>query len=577
MKTDPSVIESLGSQSLIFFQLNVATSVKSILFFICKNRRSILDISLSNFERFGSVPFDLERGVLLVSRGELHIFFQCALDIVSPYMVPADHCTDELPVISHTADGPEKLYLMPRTRILTSEPTVTACTSDFPVKFRVNDRLSICQNGQRLGLAPCNSTQSVDPREGLEKARLRSLSKSEFQQGKTDLLSDMVRVIRDFITKINYHKSLDAAITYNSRLCHDKIFCPEAFLTSKVKRRELQRQSVNLIEFLIDSAFYQIMDIVTTLWAGYAIFTGILSYLLRIKATCNKKNQRFTCCQLFFSLFLDLEGAVNPLSLSKIALKRLYREMSSEIASLKMTNDNLLSVNQGLIIRVSLLEQQMESLTSNKRDKKSYLSLYSVPKRPGRKSKLTKGILRKTKGKKYVRFSDGDPSIEDLSVHPPAPEELSTAGDEHLLNHFPPPPTQSELQADIEKDYTGNESTGDEDDCLLNHTPSRSSGAAVGSSQQNSRIPSFRPRLIKERTSEESLEVFEEFNHVMMRPGEKRKQKAPQPPARSTPVSSRSASPATLDARGWESQALSPATSGGPISLSSFANSKYQV
>ena len=68
----------------------------------------------------------------------------------------------------------------------------------------------------------------------------------------------------------------------------------------------------------------------------------------------NKKSTRFTCSQLFFSLFLDLEGALNLLSLSKITLKRMYREMSSELTSLRVTTDNLLSVNQGLIIRISL-------------------------------------------------------------------------------------------------------------------------------------------------------------------------------------------------------------------------------
>ena len=101
MTFKPEVLSELASQRHLFLQINVAESTKSMLFHICKNRKVILDLAISDFSNSGGLLFGLKRGVFHLQIGEDLVIFQCDVTIASIVRVPQSHCTTQLPVLIH--------------------------------------------------------------------------------------------------------------------------------------------------------------------------------------------------------------------------------------------------------------------------------------------------------------------------------------------------------------------------------------------------------------------------------------------------------------------------------------------
>ena len=130
----PEVLSEISSQRFLFQQLNTAQSVKGVLYHLCSNRKMLLDLGINQISKTGGLLFGLRRGIFTLELGEQIILFQCDRTMASVQRLPRDHCTNELPVIVHSKEGPIQRFLSPNTRVLTDQATPAFCSDKFPIK-----------------------------------------------------------------------------------------------------------------------------------------------------------------------------------------------------------------------------------------------------------------------------------------------------------------------------------------------------------------------------------------------------------------------------------------------------------
>ena len=146
-----------------------------------------------------------------------------------------------------------------------------------------------------------------------------------------------------------------AAIVYNEYLCRDKLFCTGTYLHDSSYRRELMRQGAGFFDWLLGSDTWQFLQVIYTLWATYSIGTGIVSFIIRTRSTCGRRCKRFTCCQICLSLCSDLEAAINPLSLSKLDMKRKQITHQADM-------DHVLNLTRVATNNISILTNRVQAL-----------------------------------------------------------------------------------------------------------------------------------------------------------------------------------------------------------------------
>merc|ERR1712030_310065 len=90
----------------------------------------------------------------------------------------------------------------------------------------------------------------------------------------------------------------------------------------------------------------------------------IVSFVIRTRSTCGKRCRRFTCCQICLSLCSDLEAAINPLSLSKLDMKRKQIEHQADM-------DHVLNLTRVATDNISILTNRIQALERLNADLKS--------------------------------------------------------------------------------------------------------------------------------------------------------------------------------------------------------------
>ena len=260
----------------------------------------LLDLGISQISKTQGILFGLKRGIYTLELGETFILFQCDETEASIQRLPRDHCVNELPVIIHTPEGPKERFLSPNTRILVDQPTPTFCSRKFPVKFRVTSRLSLCQYGDGRGVTPCQSTEALDPRDGLSKHILKTLSKQQSIGPRFETKSQLSKLLINFITASNFHRSLSRTVAYNTLICEGSLLCENAFFLSPSSRQELNRQSLSYLEKLFNNTFYQILSLVSNIWVLYSITMGLICFTVRFSAVLKKRKYG-----VFFYTFIE--------------------------------------------------------------------------------------------------------------------------------------------------------------------------------------------------------------------------------------------------------------------------------
>merc|ERR1711942_202074 len=330
MDYKPEALLEIGSQRFLFQQVSTANSIQGILYHLCSTRKLILDIGISQIQKTQGILFGLRQGIFTMQLGETNILFQCDRSEVSIQRLPKKNCFNELPVISHTSEGPRERFLIPNTRILTDEPSPVFCSRKYPVKFRVSSRLSLCQYGDGTGISPCESTAALNPKDGLSRHILKTLTKEQSFGSKFETRTQLSKLLINLIAASNFHTSLGRTISYNSLACEGSLLCQNAFFLTPRARQELARQSMNFLEKLFNNSFYQILNLISNFWVLYSITMGLTCFIIRLSAVIRKRRYG-NCFILLLNIVIELEHALNPLSLSKQKLKQAQRSINLEL------------------------------------------------------------------------------------------------------------------------------------------------------------------------------------------------------------------------------------------------------
>ena len=176
------------------------------------------------------------------------------------------------------------------------------------------------------------------------------------------------------------------------------------------------RQGAGFFDWLFGSDIWQFMQVIMVIWSTYSIGTGIVSFVIRTRSTCGKRCRRFTCCQICLSLCSDLEAAINPLSLSKLDMKRKTQEHQADMDYVlnltRMATDNISVLTNRIqaleILNVDLqsrqdreTEEQTEAVVLPKNVKKSVLARRLLNARKNRNRMYN---TESTWGKRNVRI-----------------------------------------------------------------------------------------------------------------------------------------------------------------------------
>ena len=89
------------------------------------------------------------------------------------------NCHNELPVTVATKDGSRPMFLEAGSRVLVDSGSPVMCSRSFPVKFLVDENRSICQYPTPSKLEICKTDTVLDPGEGLDEARMKTLAQEE--------------------------------------------------------------------------------------------------------------------------------------------------------------------------------------------------------------------------------------------------------------------------------------------------------------------------------------------------------------------------------------------------------------
>ena len=275
----------------------------------------------------------------------------------------------------------------------------------------------------------CKTSKALDPTAGLAEAKLQTLLTEENRLSATSLVSSVRQLVQSGILSSSYSKSLDAAVIYNQRQCaEDPILCRKAFLQPASLRRELFRQSLSLMSYLINSTVYQMAVLIATIWALSAILSGLTTLIIRLKNLCHRRTTKYNLCNLLISLISELDTALNPMSLTRQKFKMKNDVLTAEVQRQRAQINNMLQTNQALMTRMTALENRF----SDNQDTEHYLSLPMARKKYATiKKTIRPGILRR-KRQKYVTFNsqsltDPDPKFDTDLPFPPIPTDSELA------------------------------------------------------------------------------------------------------------------------------------------------------
>ena len=176
-------------------------------------------------------------------------------------------------------------------------------------------------------------------------------------------------------------------------------------------RRELDHQNLGIIGIFLNNTLYQAIDLICTTWAFFSIVSGLLAFFLRVKAIITKRKYRMSFCQAFFAMFVELESALNPLSLSKGKLKEQNRNLVTKIDLLSEETEVLKELCHKLVTRIHRLEGDAaisvmeEGMVSPAQARKNKIATIRSP-----------NLVNRARLKKFVSFNDSEEIIQDLLV-----------------------------------------------------------------------------------------------------------------------------------------------------------------
>ena len=221
--TNPSLFEEMESNSILFVQLNIDTSISTMLYEQCRFRGRVYTNILANFNTMGSQLVSTNQGILTDRLGELGLLLACRAVLGQPIAATRKRCCHNLPI---EIDNQVK-YVTPVTRILTDNCDHTQCSRSYPIIFTISENISLCQFPDEIEI--CASPTFLDPATRLIPAKFVTLSDSENRIGNSFRWDqDIKSLIDNMLTDSMAQSSIFNTIAYNSRVCKNQdIFCPK--------------------------------------------------------------------------------------------------------------------------------------------------------------------------------------------------------------------------------------------------------------------------------------------------------------------------------------------------------------
>ena len=315
---DLSVLKGVDSQSVIMMQVNIDRSIAQSLQQLCQTRATLFRVTNQDPKQVAEATLKSSEGVVAMMRGEEFLAFKCTKVSVQPSLNTFEFCTEELPV-TYNSKG---YYISPISKILIQEPTVIKCSTHFPVKFMTSKEEAICQIGENRPLEACRASDNYDPAALLIRAKLKVLTKQESVTPRVSLLSDLQEIVLQYLLTVSYHLSLSSSIAVNSRLCRGAASCPYTYYTGSTLRKELGKQTLEgLVEQLMGTDFYRMLEMMVVAWGGYCILSGLFSFSLRSRNLCSTRLRKYGITNVVVSMLADLESALIPVSIVKSKFK----------------------------------------------------------------------------------------------------------------------------------------------------------------------------------------------------------------------------------------------------------------
>ena len=373
---DLSVLKGVDSQSVILMQINIDRSIAQSLRQLCQTRETLFRVTNQDPKQVAEATLKSSEGVVAMMRGEEFLAFKCAEVKVQPSLDTPKFCTEELPVMYNN----RKHYISPISRILVQEPTVIKCSTHFPVKFMTSQHEAICQVGQNRPLEACRASDNYDPAALLIRAKLRVLTKEESVIPRASLLSDLQEIVLQYLLTVSYHLSLSSTIAVNSRLCKGAASCPYTYYTGSTLRKELGKQTLEgLVEQLMGTDVYRMVEMIVVAWGGYCILSGLFSFTLRSRNLCSTRLRKYGMTNVIMSMLADLESALIPVSIVKSKFNIKLNNTWEQIDSLNYNSsqlverlDSLSKWQRSLSYRLKRLEQLCGLPESNQEHKNNH-------------------------------------------------------------------------------------------------------------------------------------------------------------------------------------------------------------
>ena len=144
---------------------------------------------------------------------------------------------------------------------------------------------------------------------------------------------------------------------------------------------QLDIKTATIIDWLLDMPIWQLLQLGMGIWSTYAVLTGLISFLIRIRNTCARRIGNYGCIVLILALFSDFDHAINPLNLTRINLERTLTAIENKVDHFQNLADTERSDIQFMLNRMNRFEDENQRILEEFTDlkAKAYLTLTESP------------------------------------------------------------------------------------------------------------------------------------------------------------------------------------------------------
>ena len=355
-------LKHIGSFGLNHLQINIASSIGTLLYDICLQRRQIIQQALTNFENMRDTLF-LSKGerFKMFKRAETGYILQCEKLMVYPRQTENDFCCTNLPVSYFKNGKRHDSYITPVEHILVEICDFKTCIENLPLTFYTDSGIPVCQNSD--GLRVCEAGKILNPDKNIVSESFVPLDRRE------NVLPESQRITNEQLellkteeyTSVNFANSFINTIETNVLRCETENHC---ITLRYAVQRELARQNSSFTDFsftyTIFGKFCQFCMWAAAVWV---LLNCSVNFVVKVRSSfANYRNNSITLLGIFWIFFSSLDASFNPWSTVRMQHLRRIVELEQIVATLDAKSQTRF---MKLETMVSHLQNNTESLLKN--------------------------------------------------------------------------------------------------------------------------------------------------------------------------------------------------------------------